>query len=505
MSPDAKHDAPAEQASGPDKAVRLAGLAMQLAAARRAGDLPRLAPLLRECLAASQRAGGEEVGSNPALLSAMEQLGKEICDSLAALGSLANLDRTSTGKSQLIQLRHLLAEARQSFGLSALCLSGGGMLGLYHLGVVKCVFDMGILPNNICGTSVGAILASFVATHTDEELRKELTRPETLFRILGPQQGPFLLSYWRCAWNFARQGFMFDHRDFEHQCQVVSRSLTFAEAFARTGRTLTITCTPAEGGPVLLLNRHTAPRVLIASAICASCAMPFLVEAVPLFERSPDGSVRPWSARPVGSKFRDGTLSADVPRAQLQEQLNVQFATVSQVNPHVVPFAWPRRAIRRFVEGEAGRRFCGVGRALAAAEAWLRGVFWTLLFALQAITGLPRPGGWLDAIIFQDYSTGDVNVLHTEMRVIDYYRSLKNERTIDDFMRKIEAARQETACHTTQLTLRARVEEALRHVFHEVASPLGRGRRARKQWHRRTARRLTSAGKRPAGVLQRQR
>lgn len=51
-------------------------------------------------------------------------------------------------------------ETRQAFGRSALCLSGGATLGMYHLGVIKVLFEHKLLPRVISGSSVGSIIAS---------------------------------------------------------------------------------------------------------------------------------------------------------------------------------------------------------------------------------------------------------------------------------------------------------------------------------------------------------
>ncbi|CAK0834002.1 unnamed protein product, partial [Prorocentrum cordatum] len=133
---------------------------------------------------------------------------------------------------------------------------------------------MGALPDHLCCTSVGAMFGAFAAAHTDAELRAELASPRGLFRNLGPELDPFPLPYWVAAWRWMRRGRMYDYgRYYDVHAALVSRGLTFAEAFARTGRTLTITCVPAGGGPALLLNRHTAPHVLIRPAGRASgCA-----------------------------------------------------------------------------------------------------------------------------------------------------------------------------------------------------------------------------------------
>ena len=62
------------------------------------------------------------------------------------------------------------AGLRQVFGRSALLLSGGATLGLYHLGVVKCLFEYNLLPRIFSGSSAGSLMAALVCTRTDEEL-----------------------------------------------------------------------------------------------------------------------------------------------------------------------------------------------------------------------------------------------------------------------------------------------------------------------------------------------
>ena len=50
--------------------------------------------------------------------------------------------------------------ANVCFGRSALMLSGGGVLGFYHLGVVKTLLDQGLLPRVISGSSAGSLRAA---------------------------------------------------------------------------------------------------------------------------------------------------------------------------------------------------------------------------------------------------------------------------------------------------------------------------------------------------------
>jgi TAG lipase/lysophosphatidylethanolamine acyltransferase len=44
------------------------------------------------------------------------------------------------------------------------------LLGLYHIGVVKALFEQDLLPRIISGTAVGALIAALICIHTDDEL-----------------------------------------------------------------------------------------------------------------------------------------------------------------------------------------------------------------------------------------------------------------------------------------------------------------------------------------------
>lgn len=55
-------------------------------------------------------------------------------------------------------------ETRQAFGRSALCLSGGATLGMYHLGVIKTLHEQNLLPRVMSGSSVGSIVAAIAGT-----------------------------------------------------------------------------------------------------------------------------------------------------------------------------------------------------------------------------------------------------------------------------------------------------------------------------------------------------
>ena len=73
-----------------------------------------------------------------------------------------------------------------SFGRSALLLSGGATLGMFHLGVIKALFEQGLLPRVISGSSAGSIIGAMVGTRTDE--------PSSLPASSGAQHRTYGLS-----------------------------------------------------------------------------------------------------------------------------------------------------------------------------------------------------------------------------------------------------------------------------------------------------------------------
>lgn len=65
---------------------------------------------------------------------------------------------------------------RRALGQSALCLSGGGSICMYHIGTLKAFMDAGLYDSIrvLSGTSGGSIIAAMAACKTDEELKAEV-------------------------------------------------------------------------------------------------------------------------------------------------------------------------------------------------------------------------------------------------------------------------------------------------------------------------------------------
>eukprot|EP00615_Pteridomonas_danica_P004302 CAMPEP_0114339706 /NCGR_PEP_ID=MMETSP0101-20121206/7901_1 /TAXON_ID=38822 ORGANISM="Pteridomonas danica, Strain PT" /NCGR_SAMPLE_ID=MMETSP0101 /ASSEMBLY_ACC=CAM_ASM_000211 /LENGTH=843 /DNA_ID=CAMNT_0001472749 /DNA_START=41 /DNA_END=2573 /DNA_ORIENTATION=- len=216
-------------------------------------------------------------------------------------------------------------EMRHAYGRTALMLSGGGMLALYHVGVIKALFLAGLLPRVICGASGGAIVASTFATKTNDELV-----------AMGYFEG-FAHSLQFYKLNPRMDGIYLCTDTLRDAIQANVGDWTFQEAFDRTGRILNvIVATSNSTEPPILLNYLTAPHVLIWSAALASSCSPGFFEPVPLLVREPDGGVVAMSkGSGIGPQlYEDGSMDSKLPMAQLSELFNVNHFIVSQASPH---------------------------------------------------------------------------------------------------------------------------------------------------------------------------
>lgn len=162
---------------------------------------------------------------------------------------------TTTTKLSHEEKRVAFKHMHTNFGRTALCLSGGATFAYYHFGVVKALLDANLLPDVITGTSGGALIAALVATHTNDEL-KALLVPALAGKIDACAEP---MTTWIPRWW--KTGARFDSLDWARRCSWFTRgSMTFREAYERTGRILNVSCVPADPhSPTLLLNYLTSP------------------------------------------------------------------------------------------------------------------------------------------------------------------------------------------------------------------------------------------------------
>ncbi|KAI1434507.1 acyl transferase/acyl hydrolase/lysophospholipase [Xylaria sp. CBS 124048] len=249
-----------------------------------------------------------------------------------------------------------LHDARQAFGRSTLVLQGGAIFGLCHVGVVKALFLRGLLPRIITGTATGALIASLVAIHTEDELPGVLRGDGidlSAFEIHGQRvhkkhgwslfNGSGLETLFRRISRFWREGYFLDVKVLEECVKANVGDLTFEEAFHRSKRVLNITvATAAEDGIPTLLNYITAPNVLIwTAAVASNASSPSLYGSrrTTVLCKDVNGNIVPWAQ---GNSFRPGIHASDkdhkLPLARIAQLFNVNHFIVSQARPYLIPF-----------------------------------------------------------------------------------------------------------------------------------------------------------------------
>ncbi|KAI2626300.1 hypothetical protein GGS21DRAFT_540807 [Xylaria nigripes] len=249
-----------------------------------------------------------------------------------------------------------LHDARQAFGRSTLVLQGGAIFGLCHVGVVKALFLQGLLPRIITGTATGALIASLVAIHTEDELPAvlkgdgiDLSAFENHVQQVYNNHrwtsfaGSGLETLARRIRRFWREGYFLDVKVLEECVKANVGDLTFEEAFRRSKRVLNITvATTAEGGASTLLNYITAPNVLIwTAAVASNASTPSLYGSrqTTVLCKDVNGNIVPWTP---SSSTLPGIHASDkdhkLPLARIAQLFNVNHFIVSQARPYLIPF-----------------------------------------------------------------------------------------------------------------------------------------------------------------------
>lgn len=281
--------------------------------------------------------------------------------------------------------------ASHCYGRSALMLSGGGMLGNFHLGVIKILAEEHLLPVVISGSSAGALVAAIIGTHTDDEYL-DMYNNGQLFDALSEGNGKFKFS-------MLRREIIGINEVAEGIARLVP-DMTFSESYQKTGRSINISVSPAKPQQSSrLLNHITSPNVLIRSAVMASSAIPGVFPSVTLMAKNIHGEEQPYLP---SRKWTDGSFSQDLPAKRLSRMYGVNHFVVSQVNPVALPLlSDPKTATDRVFSLKKISSY--------ATQKMLR----TSLSASQKYLKLPpRVNMIFDTVhklIDQEY-TGDINI-----------------------------------------------------------------------------------------------
>jgi predicted acylesterase/phospholipase RssA len=266
--------------------------------------------------------------ANPALYQeARGGTKKLINDYLDEVSAALNLlCRSNVKQLPPMRKRRFLKRAARSFGRSALLLSGGASLGLFHIGVIEELETQGLLPRVVTGSSAGSIMSGILATHTDAEL-EEMLNPEYIDFEWCSVFKPFEL---------VKGQSVLDQKMLKKFIDRNIPEMTFLEAYQHTNRILNISISPADSHQFpRLLNYLTAPNVLVRWAALASSAIPGLYPAVQLRAKNFDGKSVAYMPQ---NRWIDGSVHDDIPKDKVNRLHNINHYIVSQTNPHVVPF-----------------------------------------------------------------------------------------------------------------------------------------------------------------------
>ena len=278
------------------------------------------------------------------------------------------------------------------FGRSALMLSGGGILGFLHLGVVNVLAQQGLLPRVISGSSAGALVAGVLGCLNDDELLM-LQDPMLLHREADHEA-----SFFR---RMLGGGSHISLEDLEALVDRLVPDMTFQEAYAKTGRQVSITVAPAEPHQrSRLLNAVASPNVYIRSAVMASCAVPGVFPPVMLMAKNVEGEAQPYLP---GRRWVDGSVADDLPAKRLSRLFGTNHYIVSMVNPIATAFL-SKDEDKHPLSKAAGTFGVGVGREVLN---FYRGI------AQRQGDSWPRFNMMmhgLHALMDQEY-TGDINII----------------------------------------------------------------------------------------------
>ncbi|RYG40932.1 hypothetical protein EON68_03650, partial [archaeon] len=217
----------------------------------------------------------------------------------------------------------------------------------------------------------------------------------------------------------------------------------------------------------LVLNYLTAPRVLIWSAVAASCALPGLMRSVTLMAKDFAGHTVPFHA--VGSvQTIDGSMASDIPASEMALMFHCNRTIVSQTNPHIVPFMRDTGP-RAYIDSNP------LSRMLSAIQTWATLDISMRSSYLAHMRLLPKFfGAELSSVLTQRYS-GDVTIVpHQPM--LSQWRALSqpSEQDMANYIRAGERATWPHLAHIRTLVLIEKKLSACAHRFAHAEAALPR-------------------------------
>ena len=236
-----------------------------------------------------------------------------------------------------------------AYGQPAMMFSGGASLGLFHSGVCKALLEQDLMPKVLSGSSAGALMTAMLGVSDHTGMQHVLSG-----------EGFYSEAFHFRAWRDLLQGNggLADVRYLKKFLIENLGDLTFKEAYEKSGLDINISVAPYDVAQedARIMNKYTAPDLLVWSAVLASCAVPILFPPVHLTSKRYDGVHTPYLS---SIRWVDGSVRSDFPQEKMARLYNINYTIASQVNPHIVPFmqndaarfrtdllSWPERIVR---------------------------------------------------------------------------------------------------------------------------------------------------------------
>lgn len=352
------------------------------------------------------------------------------------------LDRIAAARSiGREEKRDFFRRAQHCYGRSALLLSGSGSFLFFHIGVVKALWEEGVLPSILSGASGGSIVAAMVCTRADRDIGAHLEQR----KLANPAvEG----DYRRMAAT-----------DVADRLAELIPDLTFQEAYELSGRHLNVSVAPAEKHQNgRLLNAITAPNVLIREAVLASCAVPGVFPPVMLMARDDAGNRVPYQP---DRRWVDGSVTHDIPTKRLERLYGVNHHIVSQANPIALPFATDTR--KQMAPIEAIQH-----ASMTTFKAWLNANMVIFQKPLELVPPLNSLANLARSVINQEY-TGDINIIRppkfwSPTKILSDLAQDDIDELIDTGLRtawpKVEMVRTQTAISRALEGILAKIDRA---------------------------------------------
>ena len=195
-----------------------------------AGDVKGLLFVLNEGIHGNIDGMGHERLYQKARFGTKRLIEDYVAEVVSALGKIAAARSISREEK-----RDFFRRAQHCYGRSALLLSGSGSFLYFHVGVVKALWDEGVLPTILAGSSGGSIVAAVVCTRKDAEV------------------GAFLASDKLASADRDPEVRRLAPDEVAARLAELIPDLTFQEAYEVSGRHLNVSVAPAEPRTNLVL------------------------------------------------------------------------------------------------------------------------------------------------------------------------------------------------------------------------------------------------------------